>query len=119
MADAWDKFVDGAKDVVNSVADVAGGLYEKGKGYVNIKRVEAQLRDNYRLLGKLQYQAETGQNYDEGQKAELIKKIGDQLDELKRAGTEEGTYEFVTCKNCGAMISSEASYCPNCGVKVE
>lgn len=119
MTDAWDKFVDGARDVVNTMADVAGNLYEKGKGYVNVKRVEMQLRDDYRLLGKLQYQAEMGQDHDEEQKKSLVEKISDQLEELKRAGTEEGKYEFISCKNCGAMISNEANFCPSCGVRVE
>ncbi|MCL2539308.1 MAG: zinc ribbon domain-containing protein [Oscillospiraceae bacterium] len=119
MADNWDKFVDGAREVAGTVADAAGGLYEKGKDYIHIKRLEWQLRDNYRKLGILQYQAETGTEMDEEEKAALVTAIGEIIDELKNSGSSEQKYEFAACKECGAMIAGDARFCPSCGVKVE
>ena len=119
MADNWDKFVDGAKEVAGTVADAAGGLYEKGKDYIHIKRLEWQLRDGYRKLGTLQYQAETGAETDDEEKAALVTSIGEILEELKSSGGHEQKYEFTACKACGAMIASDARFCPNCGEKLE
>ncbi len=119
MTDAWDKFVDGAREVVNSVADVAGGLYEKGKDYVNVKRLQGQLRDSYRQLGRIQYQIETGVAVEKKDKADLIEAITALREELKKTDEEEMKYEFVACKSCGELIASDAKFCSNCGAKTE
>lgn len=119
MADAWDKIVDSAKEVVNTVADVAEGLYEKGKDYIGIKRLESQLRDGYRRFGKLMYQAETGVEIDKDEKADLVAEISALRDELINSGGQEQKYEFVACAECKTMIPSDARFCPSCGTKVD
>ena len=120
MADAWDKLVDSAKGVVNSVADVAGEIYGKGRDYVGTKRTEMQLRDNYRLLGKIQYQAESGMDYDEDQKKKVISVIDELIAEIKKSGgSEEKKYEFVACKYCEVMVANDSNYCPNCGKELK
>lgn len=119
MSDSWDKFVDGAREVAESVADAAGGFYEKSKDYIHVKRLEWQLRDNYRKLGMLQYQAETGTGADDEEKSALVAAIKDIHDELKSAGSSDSKFEFVACAACGAMIMNDARFCPNCGVKTE
>ena len=122
MADAFDKFVDGTKQAFNAVADVATDLFEKGKGYVNVKQLEAKLRENYRELGKMQFHIETGILVDEEERQTVINTISEVIDAIQKAGAnanDAGKYEFVACKNCDAMIGKDSHFCSNCGTPLE
>ena len=118
MTDSWDKFVDGAKDFAGTVAGAAGELYGKSKEYFSVKRLEYQLREKYRLLGKLQYKIEIKDDVDTDEKENLVKHITALREEIKNRNGKEQNFEYIICKNCEAAIPSDAKFCPGCGMQL-
>jgi len=115
MADSWDKFVDSAKDFAGTVAGAAGDFYGKSKEYFNIKRLEYQLREKYRQLGRLQYKIEIGEDISSADKEELIADITELYEEIKRNNGKEQQYDYTTCESCSSVIPNDAKFCPGCG----
>ena len=113
MSDSWDKIVDSAKDFAGTVAGAAGDLYGKSKDYFNIKRLEYQLREKYRVLGKLQYRIEMKEDVAVSEKEELISAITTLREEITEG--KDMQYEYITCEGCGSVIPEDAKFCPGCG----
>jgi len=118
MSDSWDKIVDSAKDFAGTVAGAAGDLYGKGKEYFNVKRLEHHLREKYRLLGRMQYKIEMGEDISSDDKDEIVKAITELIDDIKKTEDKEQQYEYITCEACGSAIPSDARFCPGCGVQL-
>ena len=115
MADKWEKIVDGARDVAGTVAEAAGDIYGKGKEFVNLKRIEWQLRDRYCKLGKLQYQIEINADANPEEKEELIANISKLREDLKRSGGREQKSGYMVCESCKSSIPDDSKFCPGCG----
>ena len=118
MSDSWDKFVDSAKDFAGTVAGAAEDLYGKGKDYFNIKRLEHQLKEKYRALGRIQYKIETDEEVSLSEKEELIKTITELRNEILRNDGKDQQLEDIVCESCGSSIPGDAKFCPGCGVQL-
>jgi ribosomal protein L40E len=119
MSEKWDKFVDTTKEVASSVADAAENLIEKGKDFINLKKLEARLKECYRSLGEYTYKEVVGETVVEEDKEALIEEISCIIESIAAQKGEEYSVDVEFCKECGTELPEDSNFCKNCGAKVE
>lgn len=91
---------------------------ENVKADNQIRELQAEIDDAFRLMGALLYQYKKGSDEIEPDYGELISKIDDnnaKIDSLKQSKLERaGRF----CPKCGGKVDDSAIFCPNCGEKL-
>ncbi len=108
-----------AKSAAESVGKKAGKVLDRSKLRLAIMDVKAELSKQYRVLGKLCYEAyKTGKDYTTGRQSllEHIAELNKQLDALRDmlANSEKK----VKCSSCGTYNPPKALFCSKCGARL-
>lgn len=102
------------KDVSQKAKDVS----EIAKLKLDIKSKEDFVEKQYLALGRIYY--ENHKDEKECEEAEQFFLIGEALEEIERMKTEvlklKGAAE---CPDCGAKMPENATFCSNCGKKMD
>lgn len=113
VKDEAGKFTKDAVDKTKKVID-------RTKYNYTVSELESRVKDVLAELGKILYEEyENGTEFegDIKEKCEKIDELKKEIDEikLKIAETSNGT----VCRECGAVIDKDASFCKKCGSKAD
>lgn len=107
-----------ATDTYNTVADKSGKLITDAKLKISISDKETDIEKIYEEIGKTVYDLyksgeEVGKAFTK--ECKKIDKMKKEIDEMNK--TILYNKGLRTCEKCGEVISTESTFCGNCGQK--
>lgn len=111
---------DEAEKITKDAVDRTRKVIDRTKYNYTVSELESRIKDVLAELGKKLYEEYENGNEFEGdikEKCEKIDELKKEIDEikLKIAEASNGT----VCRECGAVLDKDASFCKKCGSKVE
>lgn len=109
-----------AEDVFDNVSKKTGEIVEEQKLKAKMRALAKENTNAYQLLGKMVYEEFLAGNYENIKYADICRDIearAEQIIEYRRqVAAVKG---FDVCSKCHSNIEPSATYCPNCGTKVD
>lgn len=120
MNDSMNGFFTKVKDVAQKAGEKTVEAVDVSRLKLQCVSVSSRIRDEYAQLGKMAYyQSKNGQTNQELYE-ETIGKIDEYLAQLKSLNEQiDAIKETTRCPKCGQGNPKKASYCQNCGAKLE